>query len=53
MVKKKYLYVEYAVVNFGTDLGQEIQQLDNKQWIQKNQGFGLDYIFCGFWQSKD
>ena len=49
----KYWYAKYAVVNFRTDLGQEIQQLDNKQWIQKNQGSGLDYIFFGFLQSKD
>ena len=37
----KYLYAEYAVVNFGTDLGQGIQQLDNKQWIRKNKVLGL------------
>ena len=41
---REYLHAEYAVVNFGTE---EIQQQD-KQWMQKNQGSGLDYIFCGF-----
>ena len=49
VLMREYLHAEYAVVNFGTE---EIQQLD-KQWMQKNQGSGLDYIFCGFWQSKD
>ena len=39
----KYLYAGYAVEKFGTDLGQEIQQLNNK-----NQGSGLENIFCGF-----
>ena len=52
MVKNKCLYAEYAVVDFGVDVGQEFQQLD-RQWMQKNLGSGLDYIFCGFWRSKD
>ena len=46
---REYLHAEYVVVNFGTE---EIQQQD-KQWMQKNQGSKLDYIFCGFWQSED
>ena len=42
MVQSKYFYDEYAMMNFGIELGQKDQQLRKRWWTQMNQGFGLD-----------